>query len=336
MKTIDTAKVSADYRRLAVDVEKRRLLITKFQGTAQEKDLTEPSNCLGYGRIHHFRRGGGSWPENPLPIDPACKALGMPRTDDLRAQVFQNAVCNWRCWYCFVDFKLLNANRKFSDWLSAANLIDLYLDQEDRPPMIDLSGGQPDLTPEWVPWTMRALKERGMDKEVYLWSDDNLSNDYFWRFLSEHDREMIASYPSYGRVCCFKGFDADSFSFNTRADPALFEQQFELVQKLLTTGIDMYAYVTFTTPNANAVVDRIKRFLDRLQTVHENLPLRTIPLEIRIYNPVEPRLNQVNRRAHDNQWVAMEAWQEVIAERFSSYERSRCVTEVSVRRRDNG
>jgi uncharacterized Fe-S cluster-containing radical SAM superfamily protein len=337
VKTIDTDKVSADYRRLAVDVEGRRLLITKFQETTQEKDLTVPSNCLGYGRVHHFRRGsGGSWPENPLPIDPASKALGLPRTDDLRAQVFQNAVCNWRCWYCFVDFKLLSANRKFSDWLSAASLVDLYLNEEDRPRMIDLSGGQPDLTPEWVPWTMRALKERGMEKEVYLWSDDNLSNDYFWRFLSEHDREMIASYPTYGRVCCFKGFDPDSFSFNTRAEPALFERQFELMKKLLTTGIDMYAYVTLTTPNANAIADRIERFIDRLQTVHENLPLRTIPLEIRIYNPVEPRLNQFNRRAQDNQWVAIEAWQEGIAERFSFHERSRCITEVPLRIGDNG
>ena len=329
MKAIDTDKVSADYRRLAVDVEGRRLLITKFHGTAQEKDLTVPSNCGGYGRVHHFRRGSGeNWPENPLPIDPACKALGLARTEDLRAQVFQNAVCNWRCWYCFVDFKLLSANRKFSDWLSADTLIELYLDENDRPQMIDLSGGQPDLTPEWVPWTMKALKERGLDRKVYLWSDDNLSNDYFWRFLSERDRELIASYPAYGRVCCFKGFDPESFSFNTRAESTLFERQFELMQKLLTTGIDLYAYVTLTTPNSTAIADLVERFIDRLQTVHENLPLRTIPLEIRTYNPVEPRLNEFNRRAQGNQWVAIEAWQQILAKRFSLEERSRRITEV--------
>ena len=44
----------------------------------------------------------------------------------LRTQVFQNAVCNWRCWYCFVDFKLLAASRKHSEWLTPRDLIDLF------------------------------------------------------------------------------------------------------------------------------------------------------------------------------------------------------------------
>ena len=65
----------------------------------------------GFGRIRHFRRSTSpGWPSNPLPIDPACKFLGTPAEDVARAQVFQNAVCNWRCWYCFVPFELLSAN----------------------------------------------------------------------------------------------------------------------------------------------------------------------------------------------------------------------------------
>jgi len=51
--------------------------------------------------------------------------------------------------------------------------------------MIDLSGGQPDLTPEWIPWMMEELNNRGLTDKVYLWSDDNLSNDYFWKYLSD-------------------------------------------------------------------------------------------------------------------------------------------------------
>ena len=83
--------------------------------------------------------------------------------------------------------------------------------------MIDLTGGQPDLVPEWVPWMMRALQESGFEDRVYLWSDDNLSNDYFWRFLSPADQELVATWPMYGRVCCFKGYDPTSFAFNTAA-----------------------------------------------------------------------------------------------------------------------
>src|ERR1700683_2992482 len=103
---IDTDKLSAGYRERAIDTAGYRLLITRFTGTDQEKDVTEPSNCRGFGRIRDLRRDrGNNWPRNPLPIDPACRALGLRSGSELRAQVFQNAVCNWRCWYCFVDFK---------------------------------------------------------------------------------------------------------------------------------------------------------------------------------------------------------------------------------------
>jgi len=201
---INTDLISEQYRARAVDVPGRRLLITNLRNSEQESDLSIPVNSNGYGRIHTFRRStSDGWPANPLPIDPACKALGLQPLDAIAAQVFQNAVCNWRCWYCFVDFKLLSANRKYSEFMSASELVDGYLNQTTPPPMIDLSGGQPDLVPEWVPWMMTELRERGLEETVYLWSDDNLSNDYFWRYLTEADHELIASYKNYGRVCCF-------------------------------------------------------------------------------------------------------------------------------------
>jgi len=31
---------------------------------------------------------------------------------------------------------------------------------------------------------MKELNCRGLAEQTYLWSDDNLSTDYFWRFLS--------------------------------------------------------------------------------------------------------------------------------------------------------
>src|SRR4028119_509198 len=95
---IDTDAYSAQLRSRAIDVAGGRILVTSFLNTSQEEDLTEPANCEGFGRIRHFRRlTGNGWQPNPLPIDPACHALGLPRADMLRAQVFQNSACNWRC-----------------------------------------------------------------------------------------------------------------------------------------------------------------------------------------------------------------------------------------------
>lgn len=321
-KLIDTDDYSSRLRARAVDPHNKRLLITRFYGSEQERDLAEPPNCDGFGRVRHFRRQtSAGWPLNPLPIDPACRSLGLPRTDLLRAQAFQNAVCNWRCWYCFVPFNLLSANPRFSGWLTPAELIDLYLNESDPPAMIDLTGGQPDLVPEWVVWMMEEIQSRDLTDRIYLWSDDNLSNDYFWRHLSEPQRELVATYPKYGRVCCFKGFNDESFSFNTLADPVLFSRQFEIMRRLLATGMDIYAYTTFTTPSVSGIADDMRRFVDRIQQIDENLPLRTVPLEIRVFSPVGPRLDGTNRAALDNQHVAIEAWQNEIANRFSSPQR---------------
>jgi uncharacterized Fe-S cluster-containing radical SAM superfamily protein len=332
LKLLNTEALSAKFRAAAVDPAQKRLLITNFHGTQQEQDFSEPANCQGFGRIRHFRRTtSAGWPTNPLPIEPACRSLGLGLANVLRAQVFQNAVCNWRCWYCFVDFKLLSASRKHSAWLTPRELIDFYLAEPDPPPMIDLTGGQPDLTPEWVPWMMEELRERRLDKAIYLWSDDNLSNDYFWRYLSDSDRELICAYPNYGRVCCFKGFSAESFSFNTQAESALYAQQFDLMRRLMGLGIDLYAYVTLTSPSREKMRDEMRDFLDRLQSVAINLPLRTVPLEIQVFTPVKGRMDDLKNHALENQKFAIEAWAHELEERFSSADRGRPIVDVELR-----
>jgi hypothetical protein len=180
---------------------------------------------------------------------------------------------------------------------------------------------------------MAELSARGLDQKVYLWSDDNLSNDYFWRFLSDEERELISRYENYSRVCCFKGFDAESFSFNTLAEPALFERQFALFRKLLTTGMDLYLYVTITTPSREGTKDGVCRFIDRLQSLDENLPLRTVPLEVEVFTPVTARLDDEKREALKNQWLAVEVWQRELEDRYSHEERSLGITEVNLGRR---
>jgi uncharacterized Fe-S cluster-containing radical SAM superfamily protein len=329
---IDTDEFSLRLRNRAIRPAQRQLLITNLRGSDQEKDLTVPANCNGYGRIRHFRRlVSPGWPINPLPIDPATHALGLERTDTLEAQLFQNAACNWRCWYCYVPFELLNASPSRGDWFTARELVDLYMREPRRPHVIDLSGGQPDLTPEWIVWTIQALRESGLDQTVYLWSDDNLSNDYYFRFLTDADRELIASTRLYGRVCCFKGFNEDSFSFNTRADPSIYSRQFQIFSRLLAEGLDLFAYVTLTTPTPNRIREDMARFVDKLQSISPLLPLRTVPLEIQIFSPVASRVGDLQAAAINNQAEAKDAWLFELQHRFSSSERAAPIYEHRLR-----
>lgn len=320
---VDTDVFSARLRERSIRIESGRLLMARIEGSAQEGDLSEPPNCGGFGRIRHFRMATQvPWPPNPLPVLPAAHRLGVDPAAVMTAQVFQNASCNWRCWYCFVPFELLSANERTAGWLTAGQMVDLYLAEPTRPVIIDCSGGQPDLVPEWVPWMMRALRDRGLEQSVYLWSDDNLSNDYFWRHLDVADRELVAAWPTYGRVCCFKGFDPASFAFNTKADPDLFGRQFDLFARLLELGLDLYAYATFTAPTAAGLPAAMAGFVDRLQDLHPNLPLRLVPLRIETFDVVAARLREIHRRALAVQEEAAAAWNEQITSRFSHAERA--------------
>jgi uncharacterized Fe-S cluster-containing radical SAM superfamily protein len=333
LPTIDTLKFSEHLRNRAIRVESREILVTRFYGSKEAKDFTLPSNCEGFGRIHHFKRSQGTgWPANPLPIEPALEALRLPECDALQVQIFQNAVCSWRCWYCFVDFDLLSGNQRFSEFKTVEDLLALYLKEPVRPLVIDLSGGQPDLVPEWGYWFQRALKAQGLESQVYLWTDDNLSNDYLWRFLSPDQVTELASATNYGRVGCFKGFDSASFAFNTRAAGDLFGQQFRLMRRLVDANFDVFGYATFTSPTGANLRSHMRDFVDRLQAeVHPLFPLRTVPLKIATFTPTKERMNPERERAIEIQQDAVAAWSEELAVRFSDEVRLRPITHHRLR-----
>ncbi len=312
---IDTAIAAARMRARVVRPGTRELLITKLGGSVQEADLASPVNCGGMGRVRHFRRGTETgWPENFLPIDPAARFLRLPPAPMMEAQVFQNAACAWRCWYCYVPFELLGGDERRAEWVTADELVARYAALSDRPRILDLSGGSPDLTPEWIPWTLEALRRHGLADETYLWSDDNLSTDLVFEVLDDRQRAMLAS-PGYGRVCCFKGFDPESFAFNTGAEPGSFDGQFDRFARYLDLGIDLYAYVTLTGPRLDGVADAVARFADRLIALDRRLTARTVPLRIEAFGPTAER---VARRGIGDalavQEAAIAAWREAVVD----------------------
>lgn len=335
-RPIDTPRFAAQLRAQAIDVEGGRLLISRLAGSGQEADLTLPANCNGYGRVRHFHMATAEgWPANPLPIAPACKALGIsPLPEMMKALVFQNAACAWRCWYCFVPEELLRADRAHSEWFTAAELVDLYRQVPDAPRIIDLSGGSPDLVPEWTPWMMRALQGVGLDETTFLWTDDNLSTTYLFDALSPEDRALLCTYPNYGRVCCIKGFDARSFTFNTRAAAEGYEQQFDTLRRVLELGLDTYGYVTLTSPHDDGLATLVADLIDRLQLIDTNFPLRVVPLRITVFTRVAQRLSREPDRARSLaiQEQAIAAWNAELDRRFDASLRTRPICEVPLMR----
>lgn len=314
-------------RRLGVNLKSKEVLIASFDKSIQRSDLTVPPNCNGFGRIRHFKRlKGPKWPDNPLPIDPALNWLRKPFVDEVKVQLFQIAVCNWNCWYCYVDTDLRDGSREHSSMMRTSDLIDLYVKESIPTDVIVLSGGQPDLVPEWVLWFADELNKRNLNASTYLWSDDNLSNDYIWEYLSKSEITRLSSYPNYGRVGCIKGFDDGSFFYNTSADPKEFSNQLRRLKRLIDSGFDVYGYVTLTSDNDNDIASKIHTFIDRIQEeVHWLFPLRVIPLRIEEWTPT-PKLIS-NKKALQVQLEAVDAWQKEIAHRFPSKELDRRIFE---------
>lgn len=316
---IDSDRFAIKLRETLVDLERKAVLLARLDGSLEAKDRYTKANARGLGRIRvfknyemhlsHVRLSNG----RPMPL-----LRGHPPASELRSQVFQLAGCNWRCWYCYVDDALLNGLVARGEYLTASALVDLYLEVPNRPAVIDLSGGQPDLAPEWALWVLQEIDRRGLRGSVFVWEDDNLSSELMWTLLSAEQISFMAKFEGHSRVGCFKGFDSQSFSYNISAPSELFERQFTVFRRLLECGFDVYAYATFTCPSGHCSAGRMSEFVDRLQDIHPLLPLRTIPLRIRPFSATQARMRPGQESSFDEQQRAGEFWDEELKNRFSS------------------
>jgi uncharacterized Fe-S cluster-containing radical SAM superfamily protein len=287
------------------------------------------------GRIRHFRPAaeGSGWINNPLPMLPASAHLGLPPEELRKVQVFQLAVCNFDCWFCYVDRELRSADRKHARFAGAFELLGRLesCEDPDQPHIIDLSGGQPDIEPEFTLWFLKAREEMGLGGRYFIWTDDNLSTDSLWRYLREEDIAYMAAAPGFSRVGCIKGIDPDSFAFNTGADRELFYRQIDLQKKSVAEGFDQYGYIVLTTLELDLLEERIADLFDLLQDgIHPDFPLRTLPLEIRRYKANEALFSKYEQ-AVNNQYVVLEAWKKELQERFRPWQLKRPVTEITLR-----
>jgi uncharacterized Fe-S cluster-containing radical SAM superfamily protein len=320
---LDPDKLAQYLRPRIIKGDEQQVLLARFYGTDQGHDVTSGITCGGYGRLHYYSRPSAHWSPVPIPELPAAWRLGLDPTQTRIAQLFQNAACDFRCWYCFVDRDSLAGKETVGEFMSAEQIVDLYVRDGIPSPVLALTGGQPDIIPEWTLWMMKALEKVKLSQKVYLWQDDNLSCGYTWTHLSDADREYMRAYRNYGRCCCLKSFTAEGFAETTGARAVFFDRQIELLQKLVAWGVDIYVYLTLTCSNLDNLRQKMSTFVDRLQReIHHNLPLRVVPLEIKVFTPTMGRLTALRQDALKHQFAALEAWQDEICRRFSSQERA--------------
>lgn len=319
-----------------IDIKNEKILLAKIAGSEQEQDLSEKPTCNGYARIHHFKRLIKDWINDPLPIEPANRYFQRPDNEpQINVQVFQLPICNMNCWYCFVPDNLKNLSDKNSKWFSMKELVDLLENNCTDKTVIDLSGGNPELTPEWPLWLARELKRRNLDEKYYIWSDDTLSTENMFSYLTDKEIKELASYKNYGKVCCFKGFDAESYEYNCKLSKEVFATSFKILKKYIDYGFDVYGYITLTTNNVANIESKIASFMDKVQKeVSYCFPLRIVPLKIFQFTPTKSRMIKnidSKKIAIENQNIVIKAWVKELNKRFDKKEISQNICDVRIK-----
>ena len=220
--------------------------------------------------------------------------------------------CEWRCWYCYVDPINLAKSSPHAVELSFAEILNMI--SQIQPNILDISGGQPDLIPEWLHACHTRVTSPQFTGKVNIRSEDNLNNDFLWRFLDKRDVERLAASATYTRIGCFKGFD-DASVRNVVGKFGSCARQLQIAEGLIKSGFEPYYYATFSPESSENLHSRLEQFLNSLRAIEDWLPLRVVPLRLREPSYVGVGRSFSERRLQLNT-IANDIWFNLISEKF--------------------
>lgn len=223
--------------------------------------------------------------------------------------IYQIKGCNIRCPWCFVDD--INKNCQMgngSAFWTASEVIDAFEQERRKQPLyiIRPSGGEPTLAPEQWLEGLRELQRRGLDDEIYLRSDTNLTTGSFMEHL-ERIRQVepyllnkIGEYSNFGVLCSFKGTDVESMLHaigfeDKRGNPNfeysfLYDERWRTFDALVDAGIDAYPFIY--DPNPDTLVDFMEEGAKRYG---DGFYLKTWMFGLKLYGPEKERLERVGK-----------------------------------------
>jgi len=343
MNTYDPIKLAEKLRPRMIDLKNKKILLAVLAGTGQAQDLTKERFFEDVFRSKIYTKKA-DLQRDPFRREPAAiaaekltipgKTLVSPEECNA-AFLGQINGCNLKCWYCYVDDKAKGANQKHGKFFSTEEYLIQFLietrknqnalNQDLKLNILRISGGEVFIVPEIIIWMIESVEKFGLENNIYLWVDCNLSTEnFYWKYLSENQREKIRNFRNLGVCVCYKGFDEKTFQENTcGAMPESFKKAFLMHKKLIDEGLDVYSYLYPVTSSLDNIEQRIKEFIERLQReVGECAPLRMATPPIKIYGPTKERLSENNIKALENQWAAMNVWKQELAKRFNTKELS--------------
>lgn len=221
----------------------------------------------------------------------------------------QVGLCNFHCWYCYVPEDILRGARVQS--LTSEQLVESYLKirandkaQGLESNVLRISGGEPFLAPDLVLECLEYIQKIGLQEEVFVWSETNLSpfikegadqSTLVETWLQEQGKtlEDLARFNNFALHPCLHGITPLNLAQTTLVGAEFFDRLVEAFRTLVDHRIDIYPTISSNTSPSEG----LEHLFWKLKTINEKLPLRFALIEDDLdYPPVDERLSRERRR----------------------------------------
>lgn len=309
-----------------------KFLMSKILVKNEEERKRLNVNCNDFGRVRIFQRNKyNDWNNDPIPLDIISSKMKIKKLQEVPVQMFEVAKCNLHCWWCYLPKELKCINEEYTKWFSVSEILELFEKENNNVKVIYLSGGNPELVPELVYSFMKELDKRKKSQEIFLWSDDVLSTDYIIEKLTNEQINYMTNYKNFAKVCCLKGFDEESFEYNTGINKDEFNNQIKRLKECIDIGFDVYGYIVLVCKNLNNIKMKIKHIIDELQKISHFLPLRIIPIRIEKFSNIIENIDEEREQAILNQYEVLKIWNNELKNRFNEMELTSNIAELKLK-----
>jgi len=312
-------------RKRAVKKEKdTKFLLANFSSTEQQKDIEKRTpvindffrvkiNIKGWNEKEMRKIGmhaadfssndavfQATREEFDIPLWAFFNSPNHPLQDYNNSFIYQLKACNLYCPWCYVDDVNKNGMRdNNSRFFSISEIMGIFEEERKKQPLhlFRPSGGEPTLAVEQWLNCLRELRKRGLEDEVYIQGDTNLTTGHFVQYLEKKSQieknllEKIGEFSNFGLLCSFKGTDTKSFleaSGMNERNSFLEEERWYSLSKLIRAGIEAYPFVYNPSPAS------LEKFMEKgAKKFGEGFYLKTWITKLKLYGPGKERLKRM-------------------------------------------
>jgi len=238
--------------------------------------------------------------------------------------IVQIGICNFRCFYCYVDYKYLSGQSVVN--VSAAKIVDEFLHKRNdlaksgvKLNVLRISGGEPLLVPDLTLKCLDLIREKGLSDEICIKTETNLSPlvpDSTGTSLFEQwvDVDRLKEHHNFIMHPTFHGINKDSLERISTAKWDSYEMMEAALRKLIELEIEFFPSFGSNVVSTEEVAD----FFRFCKGVHKNLPGRIAVRKFDLgYSAPQARKNGQRDVQTYDQTAVLELWNSLMKQEYS-------------------